>query len=551
MEQTSRASDGCLDVVVVGAGFSGLYALYRLRDGLGLSVRVYEAGSGVGGTWYWNRYPGCRCDIPSYYYSYSFSKELDQEWSWSEKCSSQPEIEKYLNHVTDRFDLRRDIRFNARVTSARYDDTNNLWEIGTDDGRCAWARFLVSAVGILSAGHIPDYRGLDRFEGDTYFTGRWPREKVDFSGRRVGIIGTGSSGIQVIPIVAREAAHLTVFQRTPNFAIPARNEPTDPDTERRIKANYPRIRHEERISPLGLPEGSPTRSALEVSPEERQRVYEEGWRNGGFRLISDSFKDLATNREANKTISEFIAEKIRERVHDPRIAAKLIPSHAFGTRRPALETGYFETFNRENVTLIDLKATPIEEITPRGIRTSEAEHELDSIVFATGFDAFSGSLIRMNVVGRGGMRLADYWSEGPRTFLGLTSRHFPNMFMITGPQSGVNFNLARNIEQHVDWIADCIEYMREHDYETLEPEAAAEDRWAALVTEAVGATLILETDSWWIGTNIPGKPRMILRYVGGAVRYRKECADVVAKGYEGFTLTPASGRRSGVRSDNA
>lgn len=538
--ESSLKDEGYFDVVVVGAGFSGLYALYRLRESVGLKVRVYEAGGGVGGTWYWNRYPGCRCDVPSYFYSYSFSEELDQEWSWSEKCSSQPEIEKYLNHVTDKFDLRRDIRFNTRVTSARYEQADNVWHVATDDGLCVQARFFISAAGILSAGHIPDYKGLATFEGNTYFTGQWPHEKIDFSGQRVGIIGTGSSGIQVIPIIAQEAARLTVFQRTPNYAIPTRNGPTDPQIERQIKANYPAIRRKERSSSLGLPEDPPTRSALEVSPEERQRIYEKGWQAGGFKLIVDSFKDIVTNREANDTICEFIAAKIRERVHDPEIAQKLIPNHPFGTKRPALDTDYYETFNRENVTLVDLKATPIDEITPRGIRTSQADYELDSIIFATGFDAFSGSLIRMNIRGRAGMRLEDYWSEGPRTYLGLTTRYFPNMFMITGPQSGVQFNVARNIEQHVEWIADCIEYMLKHNYVSIEAEAQAEESWAVRVNEAANATLIPETDSWWVGANIPGKPRVILRYIGGAVLFQKECADVVANGYYGFTLTPAS-----------
>ncbi len=532
--------DGCFDAVVVGAGFAGLYALYRLRESLGLNVRVYEAGGGVGGTWYWNRYPGARCDVPSYCYSYSFSEQLDQEWSWSEKCSTQPEIEKYLNHVADKFDLRRDIQFKTRVISARYDEVGQVWEIGTNDGRCVLARYFISAAGILSAGNVPDYKGLDTFEGATYFTGRWPEKKVDFSGRRVGVIGTGSTGIQVIPVVAQEAAHLTVFQRTPNYSIPSRNTPTDPQTEQSIKANYPEIRRKERISPFGLPDDPPTRSALEVSPEERRRVYEKAWQAGGFRILVDGFKDFVTNREANRTISEFIAEKIRERVRNPEIAEKLIPTHPFGTKRPALDTDYFETFNRDNVTLVDLKTNPIKEITPRGIRTADAEYALDSIIFATGFDGFTGSLFRMNIRGRGGLRLEDHWSEGPRTVLGFATRYFPDLFMVCGPQSGVYFNVARNIEQHVDWIVDCIGYMRRHDYASIEPETIAEERWGARVREAADATIIPETDSWWVGANIPGKPRVILRYIGGALAYQNACADVAAKGYEGFTFTRAS-----------
>lgn len=524
-----------VDAVVVGAGFSGLYALHRLRNILGLNAQVYEAGGGVGGTWYWNRYPGARCDVPSFFYSYSFSEELDQEWRWSEKYASQAEIEKYLNHVADRFDLRRDIRLNTRVISATYNEEGCVWVIGTDDGRHVQARFFISAAGILSVGHIPDYNGRDTFKGRTYFTGQWPREGVDFSGQRVGIIGTGSTGIQVIPIVAQQAAHLTVFQRTPNYAIPLRNEPVQVEVEREIKRNYPEIRRKERASPSGLPIDPPSRSALEVSSAERREIYEAGWRAGGFELIA-GFKDLVTNRDANATISEFITEKIRAQVHDPELAEKLVPRHPFGTKRPTMESGYYEALNRDNVTLVDLKATPIEEIVPGGIRTTEAEYELDSIIFATGFDAFNGSLFRMNIRGRRGIRLEDYWSAGPRTYLGLTSRYFPNMFMITGPQSGVQFNVSRNIEHHVEWITDCIEYMYQHDYETIEPEEAAENRWAEIVNEAANATLIPETDSWWLGSNIPGKPRAILRYIGGAVEYQRECAAVAKKNYEGFTL---------------
>jgi cation diffusion facilitator CzcD-associated flavoprotein CzcO len=433
VKQETSASpkfDSPLDAVVVGAGFSGLYALYRLRDRLGLNVRVYEAGGGVGGTWYWNRYPGARCDVPSYSYSYSFSEELDQEWHWSEKCSPQPEIEQYLNHVTDRFDLRRDIRFNTRVISATYDEASCVWTLGThdsgtDEHRSVQARFFISAAGLLSTGNIPQYKGLDTFKGDTYFTGEWPHEKVDFSGRRVGIIGTGSTGIQVIPVVAQEAVHLTVFQRTPNYSIPSRNAPTDPRTEQEIKANYPEIRRKERHSPLGLPDDLPTQSAFEVSAEERRRIYERAWQAGGFRLLVDSFKDLMTSREANRTISEFMAEKIRERVRNPEIAEKLIPKHPFGTKRPALDTEYFETFNRGNVTLVDLKATPIEEITPDGIRTRAGEHALDSIIFATGFDAFTGSLLRMNIRGSGGGASGGPLGRRPAHYLGFREPLLP------------------------------------------------------------------------------------------------------------------------------
>ena len=529
-----------VDAIVVGAGFSGLYTLLRLRDGLGLRVRVFEAGGGVGGTWYWNRYPGCRCDVPSYCYSFSFSPELDQEWSWSEMNAPQPEIERYLNHVADRFDLRRDISFNTRVTAARYDEASRLWEITTADGAQLRARYFISAAGILSTGHIPDIPGRDSFQGDSYHTGSWPKTPVDFSGRRVAVIGTGSTGIQLIPIVAAQAAHLTVFQRTANYSMPVRNRPTDPTEEREIKAHYPEIRAKERLSPFGLPNPLPTRSAMSVSAEERTRTYERAWQAGGFHVLVDGFNDYVTNRDSNRTISEFLATKIRATVHDPAIAQKLVPTHAFGTKRPALDTQYFETFNRANVTLVDLRETPIEAITPHGIRTRTAEYALDSIVYATGFDGFSGSLLRIDIRGRGGVRLAQHWSDGPRTVLGLATHGFPNFFMVTGPQSGVYFNVARNIEQHVDWIVECIATLDKRGIATIEAERAAEDQWNERVQSAAAATLIPETDSWWVGANIPGKPRAILRFVGGAAAYQQACADAAAQGYAGFMLQAAA-----------
>jgi len=530
------ASPTVFDVVVVGAGFSGLYALHRLRNDLGLRVVVFEAGTGVGGTWYWNRYPGCRCDVPSYAYSFSFSPELDQEWSWTEKCAAQPEIERYLNHVADRFDLRRDIRLETRVTGARYDEATGLWDVTTDDGGITHARWFVSGAGILSAGNVPPFKGRDTFAGESYFTGQWPHHPVDLAGKRVGVIGTGSTGIQVVPVVAEQAAHLTVFQRTANYSVPSRNGPMDPEFERALKAKYPEARAKERASPVGLHEDSPTRRALDVSPEERQRVYEAAWEAGGFRLLVSTFTDLVTNREANRTISEFIAGKIRQRVRDPQVAEKLIPTHPFGTKRPALDNGYFEAFNRDNVALVDLRDTPIVEITPRGIRTSDREHPLDVIIYATGFDGFSGSLVRMDIRGRGGRRLQDHWAEGPRTALGFGTHGFPNFFMVTGPQSGVFFNVARNIEQHVDWIVDCIRYLRDHGHVAIEATPEGEARWNARVEAAANATLVPETDSWWVGANIPGKPRRILRFVGGAVAYQQACNEAAEKGYEGFEL---------------
>ena len=534
----AAGSHAQLDAVVVGAGFAGLYALYRLRNVLQMRVCILEAGSGVGGTWYWNRYPGCRCDVPSHYYSYSFSSELDQEWTWSEKFASQPEIEKYLNHVADRFDLRSDIRFNARVISARYDEAENRWCIETDDGEQVTARFLITAVGVLSAAHPPDIPGIDSFRGNSYFSGQWPHERVDFHGQRVAVIGTGSTGIQIVPVLAQEAAEVTVFQRTPNYSIPARNAPMSAAEARRVKAEYPAIRSRERQSPSGLPVAPPDRSALEVSDEERREIYETLWQGGGVDLLIGSFNDLVTNRAANATISEFVADKIRERVQDPQLAERFVPDHPFGTRRPALDTGYFEAFNRANVSLVDLRETPLEAVTPSGIRTSKTEYAFDSIIYATGFDGFTGSLVRMGIRGRGGLALEEYWRDGPRTFLGLASRYFPNMFMVTGPQSGVQFNLARNIEQHIEWITDCISYMTQNGYASIEPEEEAQTYWNDLVNRLADATLIPETNSWWIGTNVPGKPRVILRYIGGAVGYQTECKRVVEEGYSGFVLAP-------------
>ncbi|MES1945131.1 FAD dependent oxidoreductase [Salinisphaera sp. PC39] len=540
----STRNEETFDVIVVGAGFSGLYALHRLRDTLGLKVRVYESADDVGGTWYWNRYPGARCDIPSYHYSYAFSEELQQEWHWSEKYAAQPEILAYLRYVADKFDLRRDIRFETRVTSVRFDEDENVWEVETNDGSRARAPFFISAAGCLTAANIPDFEGRDSFRGETYFTGRWPHEGVDFSGKRVGIIGTGATAIQAIPIIAREAGHLTVFQRTPNYATPLRNEPLDPELERDIKANYPEIRRKELDALCGQPFDHLQPSALEVSPEERRRVYEECWQAGGFSLWVGSYEDLLFDHEANETAAEFVREKIRERVDDPELAEKLTPrDHPYGSKRQPCETGYYETFNRDDVTLVDLRETPLEAITPRGIRTSAGEHELDVIVYATGFDAFTGGLYRMNIQGRDGERLEDHWAAGPRTHLGLCTHGFPNLFLITGPLSpSVLFNMPRSAEQHVDWIADCIDYMRRNGYATIEADREAEDRWIAHVKEIADQTLLPEANSWYLGANVPGKPRVFMVYLGGGRMYREECDENAAKGYEGFTFEPAAGR---------
>ncbi|MGH9228408.1 MAG: flavin-containing monooxygenase [Acidimicrobiales bacterium] len=528
-----------LDVVVVGAGFAGLYALHRLR-GLGLSVQVYEAGAGVGGTWFWNRYPGARCDVESLEYSYSFSQDLEQEWDWSERYAPQPEILRYINHVADRFDLRRDIQFDTRVTAAVFDETVNRWGVTTDRGDEVSARFCVLATGCLSAATTPDIEGLGSFGGNWYHTGQWPPEGVDLGGQRVGVVGTGSSAIQSVPVIAEQAAHLVVFQRTPNFSLPARNRRLDPDTQAAVKARYHALREEARNSYAGIAMPAPTESALEVEPAERQRRYEAAWGEGGLLSMTTTFRDLILDKAANDTAAEFIRAKIREIVVDPDVAGALTPTdHPFGTKRPCLDTGYFETFNRDDVTLVDLRRTPITEIVPAGIRTTGAVHELDSIVFATGFDAMTGPVLRIDIRGRGGEALNAKWAAGPRTYLGIATAGFPNLFLVTGPGSpSVLSNMVVAIEQHLDWIADCITFMGGNGLEAIEAEVDAEDAWVDHVNELANATLFPTANSWYMGANVPGKPRVFMPYVGGLPVYRATCDDVAAAGYRGFTLTP-------------
>ena len=526
-----------LDAVIVGAGFAGLYMLHRLR-GLGLSARVYEAGDGIGGTWYWNRYPGARCDVESMDYSYSFSDELQQEWQWTERYASQPEILRYINHVADRFDLRRDVRLSTRVTAAVFDEATHRWAVSTDRGDRVSAQFCVMATGCLSAAQVPDFKGLETFEGAWYHTGNWPHEGVDFTGQRVGVIGTGSSAIQSIPLIARQAAHLFVFQRTPNFSIPARNAPLDPEYERRWKANYAEHRRQARESRVGFVVERNDLSALEVSAEERLREYEGRWSRGGLGFNA-TFADLLTSKDANDTAAEFFRAKIRAAVRDPAVAETLSPRHyPVGTKRLCVDTDYYDTFNRDNVTLIDLRTAPIEAITPTGLRTRDEAYALDSLVFATGFDAMTGALLSIDVRGRAGQPLRHKWAEGPRTYLGLAVAGFPNLFAITGPGSpSVLSNMIVSIEQHVDWIADCLVYLREHDRTAIEATVAAEDTWVAHVNEVGNATLYPLANSWYMGANIPGKPRIFMPYIGGVGVYRQFCDDVAAKGYEGFALT--------------
>jgi cyclohexanone monooxygenase len=521
------------DAVVVGAGFAGLYMLHRLR-GLGLSVRVFEAGGGVGGTWYWNRYPGARCDVQSMEYSYQFDEDLQQEWKWSERYAGQPEILRYLEHVADRFDLRRDIQLETWVESAHFDEEGCRWVMGTDRGEVP-ARFVVFATGCLSSANTPDFPGRDTFRGPTYHTGRWPHEGVDFTGLRVGVIGTGSSGIQSIPIIARQASRLFVFQRTPNYSVPAYNQPLDPEFRNRLKARYAEFRERASQMPFGLDTSPNETSALEVSPDERRREYEARWAHGGLPFMS-AFGDLLTSQEANDTAAEFLREKIRGLVDDPEVAERLSPRTVVACKRLCVDTDYYATFNRDNVTLVDVSEAPIEAITPGGLRTAGREYALDAIVFATGFDAMTGALLRIDIRGRGGRSLRDKWAAGPRTYLGLATAGFPNLFTITGPGSpSVLSNMVPSIEQHVEWISDCIGYLRAHGVDRIEPSVEAEDAWVAHVNEVAGETLFPGCNSWYLGANVPGKPRVFMPYLGFPP-YVEKCNEVAARGYEGFAL---------------
>src|SRR2546428_509378 len=502
---------------IVGAGFAGLYMPHRLRQ-LGLSARVFEAGDGVGGTWYWNRYPGARCDVESMDYSYSFSDELQQEWKWSERYASQPEILTYINHVADRFDLRRDIQVGTRVTAAIFDEAGRRWTVTTDRGDRVSARFCIMATGCLSTAQVPGFPGRESFRGATYHSGRWPHEGVDFSGQRVGVIGTGSSAIQSIPIIAAEAAHLFVFQRTPNFSVPAHNAPLDPDFERQVKASYADFRRQARESRVGFVVERSEASAMAVTPEERRREYEKRWSRGGLGFTA-TYVDLLLNKDANDTAAEFCRAKIRAVVRDPVVADVLLPTdYPVGTKRMCVDTGYYETFNRDNVTLVDIRRAPIEAITQDGLRTREAAYVLDSIVFATGFDAMTGALLSIDIRGRAGRRLNEARSEGPRTYLGLTVAGFPNLFAITGPGSpSVLSNMIVSIEQHVDWIADCLTYLREHERAAIDATVEAEDAWVAHVNEVGHMTLYPRANSWYMGANVPGQPRIFMPCLDGAL----------------------------------
>ena len=534
----ASTANASYDAVVVGAGFAGMYMLHCLRK-QGFTARVFEAGGDVGGTWYWNRYPGARVDIESMQYSYSFSEELDQEWRWSEKYAPQPEIMEYARHVADRFDLRRDIQFETRVTSARFDEKAKRWMVETDQGDRVTAQFCIMAVGCLSAANKPAFEGLDDFEGPIYHTGEWPHEGVDFTGKRVAVIGTGSSGIQSIPIIAGQAEQLYVFQRTPNYSVPAWNSAVDPEWEAEVKADYPGLRAKARARPTGFYFNFNTTPALEASEEERRRTYEEFWARGGLPFLG-AYGDLLFNKEANDTIAEFAREKIREIVKDPETAELLCPKDVFGCKRLCVDTGYFETYNRPNVKLVDISENGIERLTSKGVVGNGTEYEVDAVVCATGFAAMTGSYEKIDIRGRDGLKLTKAWEAGPRTYLGLSTVGFPNFFMVTGPGSpSVLAQMIQSIEQHVDWMTDCMCHMRDVGAETFEPTLEAQDAWVEHVNEVAAVSLRSTCSSWYVGANVPGRPRVFMPYIGGFPVYVQKCNEVQSNGYEGFVFDGA------------
>ncbi len=522
-----------LDALIIGAGVTGLYQLHRLRE-LGLNARIYEAGGGVGGTWYWNRYPGARFDSESYTYGYGFSEELLQEWSWKEHFSAQPENERYLNYVADKFQLRPHIELNARITKAIYDEDANRWEIETEDGRRARAKFLIAAVGILSATYMPNIAGIESFAGESFHTSRWPKEHVDLKGKRVGVIGTGATAVQLITEIAKYVGHLTVFQRTANYCAPLRNRPITDEEQKQIKASYPSILKRCRESFAGFQHQPDPRSLFDVPEAEREAFFEDIWAQAGFSKWFGNFQDTFTSHEANEIYCEFVRKKIRERVKDPAVAEKLVPKdHAFGSKRVPLESGYYEVYNQPNVLLVDLRETPLERITPKGVKTSDREYELDVIVYATGFDAITGELTRMELRGEGGRTMKEAWAEGPRTYIGLQTVGFPNLFIANG---AIFCNVPRCAETVVDFVTDTIAYMREKGYDRVAAKPEAEDAWMQHSEEIMTTSVLTGANSWFMGANIPGKKRAFLFYGGGNAMYRQKCEEVVASDYEGFAF---------------
>ncbi|MCH2172420.1 NAD(P)/FAD-dependent oxidoreductase [Myxococcota bacterium] len=527
------------DAVIIGAGVSGMYALHHLRE-MGLSVRVYDGATDVGGTWWYNRYPGARVDGPgSPFYGYTFSDELMKEWDWAETQSKQSDVLEYLEYVADRFDLRRDIQFETWVEDARYDETTQRWTVETSTGVRASSQYLICAVGALSTANMPDIPGIHDFAGETYHTGRWPHEPISFEGKRVAVIGTGSSGIQSIPEIAKEAAHVTVLQRTAQYSVPAGNRPIQPDEMTDARDNWESFRTQMNVHPGGFPFETHERMALDDTPEQRRERYEALWQRGGFRFFLDGYNDVAMSEEANASLADFIRDKIRGIVRDPETADKLMPEFFVMTKRPILDNGYFETFNRDNVTLVDLREDPIECFTATSVRTQKGEHPIDVLVLATGFDAISGSMLRLNPKGRGGVSLEERWSDRFHNYLGLTIGGFPNLFMIHGPGSpGVFYNMPLGAERQMEWIGNCMRYLSDQGMGAVEPTNQSEEAWDAEVSGIANATLFPRTDSWWTGANIPGKPRYFSAYLGGSLYYHR-IADVAAKNYEGFLLEQA------------
>ncbi|MGI9324777.1 MAG: flavin-containing monooxygenase [Pseudomonadales bacterium] len=548
MKQSVQNPNSTYDVVIVGAGFGGLYMLYRLRQ-LGLSVHVYEAADNVGGTWYWNRYPGARCDAESLAYSFSFDEALEQEWHWTERYATQPEILRYAEHVAERFDLRKDISFEHRVDTASYDDASDRWLVSTQNGTASSAQYLIMATGCLSVPMVPDIPGVDDFKGNRYQASMWPHEGVDFSGQRVGVIGTGSSAIQAIPVIAEQAGQLTVFQRTANFSVPAKNKELDEDWVQRFKQHYREHRDSHKkgltsgfgdlqIRPLAqLPLAD---SGAALSDAELDSILEQRWQQGGAFFLS-AVADSIMDEQTNSRIAGFIHRKIKETVKDPATAQALCPdSHPVGTKRICVDTDYYATFNRQNVELVDLNENPIRQITTTGVQLEDRHVELDSLVLATGFDAMTGALLKMDITGSNGQSLREKWSAGPRTYLGLMIAGFPNLFTITGPGSpSVLSNMLVSIEQHVDFIVDVIQRARGDQAKRIEVGLDAEDQWVAHVNEIANATLYPKGGSWYLGANIPGKPRVFMPYAAGVGAYREICEEVAADDYRGFVFQAA------------
>lgn len=533
---TVKDSQPDYDVAIVGAGFSGMYLLHRCRQ-LGLTARIWEAGGGVGGTWYWNRYPGARCDVESMQYCYQFDETLQQEWEWSERYSAQPEILRYAQHVANRFELLDGIDFNRRVETAQFDESANQWLLSTAEGDSLSARYCVMATGCLSAPNWPPITGFDRFSGGVYHTALWPHEGVDFSGKRVAVIGTGSSGIQSIPHIASEADFVTVFQRTPNYAVPAHNGPVDADRVARVKANYKELRANAREKHNGIDGTYNTESAMAVCEQERRAEYERRWQNGGLTFLG-AYGDFLTNKEANDSVVEFVHGKIKSIVKDQQVAELLCPNNIIGGKRMCVDTNYYDTYNRDNIELIDIRTKPITEINDSGIVINDKQYDVDAIVIATGFDAMTGCLTRIDIRGRNSVSLREQWQSGPKTYLGLAMAEYPNLFTVTGPGSpSVLTNMLPTLEEHVEWISDCIAYMRTKGFSTIEAKSDAQQEWWEHVQEVGSRGLKQTTASWYMGANVEGKAQVFMPYNGGFPAYLKKCQSVVNNGYEGFTFS--------------